>query len=45
MFLGNRDTKLPFLEQAWCDGAYWMREAFAEPIETIAVAKLETSIE
>jgi len=45
VFLGNRTAKFPELEKAWCDGAYWMREAFAEPIGTIAVAKLETSIE
>ena len=37
--------QLPFLEQAWCDAAYWLHEALAEPIDSIAVAKLETSLE
>jgi hypothetical protein len=40
---GNK--KLPNLEQAWCDAAYWYHEGLAEPLETIAVTKLETSIE
>jgi hypothetical protein len=40
------DTKkLPKLEQAWCDGAYWYHEGLAEPLETIAVTKLETAID
>jgi hypothetical protein len=38
-------VKLPSLEQAWCDGAYWFHEGLAEPLDTIAVAKLETAIE
>jgi hypothetical protein len=33
------------LERAWCDAAYWLREALAEPIDSIAVAKLETALE
>jgi len=33
------------LEQAWCDSAYWLHRAIAEPIDTIAVAHLETAIE
>ncbi|MDE3239180.1 MAG: hypothetical protein KGN33_09485 [Paracoccaceae bacterium] len=37
--------RLPSLEQAWCDSAYWLHEALAEPIDSIAVAKLETSLE
>jgi hypothetical protein len=36
---------LPRLEQAWCDGAYWFHEGLAEPLDTIAVAKLETALE
>src|SRR5258708_27055372 len=44
-FLGNRVSSLPQLEQAWCDAAYWMHEGFAEAIDTISVAKLETSLE
>jgi hypothetical protein len=33
------------LEQAWADAAYWFHEGLAEPLDTIAVPKLETSIE
>jgi hypothetical protein len=36
---------LPKLEQAWSDAAFWLHEGLAEPISTVAVAKLETSIE
>jgi hypothetical protein len=38
-------AELPCLEQAWCDAAYWFHEGLAEPLDTIAVAKLETAIE
>ncbi len=37
--------RLPALEQAWCDAAYWLHQALAESIDTIAVAKLETALE
>ena len=37
--------RLPNLERAWCDAAYWLHEAFAEPIDSIAIAKLETALE
>lgn len=50
--VGNRVTAFvvgasafPFLEQAWADAAYWFHEALAEPLDTIAVPKLETAIE
>jgi hypothetical protein len=33
------------LEQAWSDAAYWFHEGLAEPLDTIAVAKLETALE
>jgi hypothetical protein len=33
------------LERAWCDAAYWLHEALAEPLDSIAVAKLETALE
>jgi hypothetical protein len=36
---------LPTLERAWADAAYWFHEGLAEPLDTIAVAKLETAIE
>lgn len=33
------------LNQAWNDAAYWFHEGIAEPLDTMAVPKLETSIE
>ena len=33
------------LEQAWADAAYWFHEGLAEPLDTIAVPKLETALE
>lgn len=38
-------SKLPNLEQAWSDAAYWFHEGLAETLDSIAVAKLETAIE
>ena len=43
-FANGRFT-VPRLEQAWCDAAYWYHEALAERIDSIAVVKLETSLE
>jgi hypothetical protein len=43
-FANGRFTLLR-LEQAWCDAAYWYHEALAERIDSIAIAKLETSLE
>jgi hypothetical protein len=37
--------RLARLELAWCDAAYWFHEGCAEPLDTIAVAKLETVLE
>jgi hypothetical protein len=37
--------RLPKLERAWCDAAYWLHEALAEPLDSIAVTKLETALE
>jgi len=37
--------RLPSLERSWCDAAYWLHEALAEPVDSIAVAKLETALE
>ena len=37
--------RLPVLEQAWRDAAYWLHQALAETIDTIAIAKLETALE
>lgn len=38
-------STLPDLDEAWCNAAYWYHEALAEELDTVAVAKLETSIE
>ena len=35
---------LPKIEQAWCDAAFYFHEGIAEPLDTIAVSKLETAI-
>lgn len=37
--------RLPKLEGAWCDAAYWLHEALVETIDAIAIAKLETALE
>ncbi len=37
--------RLPVLERAWCDSAYWLHQALAESIDTIAIAELETALE
>jgi hypothetical protein len=37
--------RLPNLERAWCDAAYWLHEALAETSDAIAFAKLETALE
>ena len=36
---------VPDLDEAWCNVMYWFHEAMAECLDTVAVAKLETSIE
>lgn len=33
------------LDQSWSDAAYWFHEGLAEPLDTIAITKLETAIE
>lgn len=38
-------SRLPILDETWCNAAYWYHEAIAEPLETVAIAKLETAIE
>lgn len=35
----------PSLDETWCNAAYWYHEAVAEPLETVAIAKFETTIE
>ena len=41
----SRDGELPELEQAWCNAAYWFNEGMLEPLDTVAMVKLETAIE
>lgn len=41
----NGHGVLPRLNESWNDAAYWFREGIAEPLDTIAVPKLETAIE
>jgi hypothetical protein len=41
----SRAGDLPTLSRAWADAAYWYHEGLAEPLDTIAVPKLETAIE
>lgn len=36
---------VPILARSLVDAAYWAHEAFAEPLDTIAVPKLETAVE
>jgi hypothetical protein len=38
-------SPVPDLDEAWCNAAYWYHEALAEPLDTVAVAKLEAAIE
>jgi hypothetical protein len=37
--------RLPVLESAWCDAAYWLHQALAESVDAIAMAELETALE
>ena len=41
----SSQAALPSLEQAWCDAVYWFHESLSEPLDTVAVTKLETAIE
>lgn len=50
--IGNRvrayitdDAVLPKLDQSWSDAAYWLHEGLTEPLDTVAITKLETAIE
>ena len=36
---------LPMLKSAWCNAVYWFHEGMSEPLDTVAVVKLETSME
>ena len=41
----NGAAELPNLERAWCDAAYWLHQALAEPMDALAVTKLIASYE
>ena len=41
----NGHVALPRLNESWSDAAYWFHEGIAEPLDTLAVPKLETAIE
>lgn len=41
----NGGSKLPRLEQSWCDAALWFHEGAADFLKTVSVAKMETAIE
>ncbi len=43
-FITNKSA-LSKLEQAWCDAAYWLHEGVSEKLDTIAITKIEASIE
>jgi len=36
---------LPKLKQAWCNAVYWFHEGMSEPLNAVAIVKLETAIE
>ena len=37
--------ELPMLKRAWCDAVYWFHEGMSEPLDTVAVVQIETSME
>lgn len=43
-FVHGQSTLLR-LDQAWCDAAYWFHEGLSEKLDTVAITKMETSIE
>ena len=43
-YLSGRGN-LPKLRQGWCNGVYWFHESMSEPLDTVAMVKLETAIE
>lgn len=38
-------SRVPTLALAWADAGYWFHEGLAEPLDTIAVPKIETALE
>ncbi len=43
-FLGLNNVIVK-LRQAWCDAVYWFHEGLIEPLDSLAVIKLETAVE
>lgn len=43
-YVSGEET-LPTLKQAWCNAVYWFHEGMSEPLDTVAIVKLETAIE
>ena len=37
--------RLPNLQEAWCNAVYWFHEGMCEPLDAVAIVKLETAIE
>ena len=43
-YLSGRGT-LPRLRQTWCNAVFWFHEGMSEPLDTVAMVKLEVAIE
>jgi hypothetical protein len=41
----DQSSPLPLLEQGWCDALFWFHEGLSEPLDSVAIAKMETAIE
>jgi hypothetical protein len=41
----DEDSLLPLVEQGWCDALFWFHQALSEPLDSVAITKMETAIE
>ncbi|WP_143035407.1 hypothetical protein [Bradyrhizobium sp. Rc2d] len=41
----DESSLLPLLEQGWCDALFWFHEGLSEPLDSVAITKMETAIE
>jgi hypothetical protein len=41
----DQSSRIPLLEQGWCDALFWFHEGLSEPLDSVAIAKMETAIE
>lgn len=41
----DQSSSLPKLEQGWCDALFWFHEGLSEPLDSVAIAKMETAVE